>query len=230
VDKRARPPRGAYGVFSLVLRQRRLKPELKPERRWVRSHSSVARYNQRASGYEEGLLGRWHRDIVERTAALTSTVLPDGGVALDIGCGSGALVRSLGPTGPKALLGVDPSPQMLTVAINHPARGQAVFARAVAEALPCPSATCDVVVSSVSFGHWADQRRGLRECRRVLVEGGSLVLVDVFSRWLNIATRRGNRFSAHTRGRTTTLLRESGFQSTEWHDIYGRVIAAVVAT
>ena len=195
----------------------------------MRSHRSIERYDRRASGYEEGLLGRWHDEIVQRTAALTSTVLPDTGVVLDIGCGSGALLRSLEPSGPKALVGVDPSPRMLTVAVSHPARGRAVFAQAVAEALPCPSATCNVVVSSVSFGHWADQKRGLRECRRVLVEGGSLVLVDVFSRWLNMATRRGNRLSAHTRGRTTTLLHESGFQSTEWHDIYGTVIAAVVA-
>jgi ubiquinone/menaquinone biosynthesis C-methylase UbiE len=195
----------------------------------VRSHSSIERYDQRASDYEEGLRGRWHGDIVQRTAALASTVLPDTGVVLDIGCGSGALLRSLETSGSKVLLGVDPSPRMLSMAISHPARGQAIFAQAVAEALPCSTATCDVVVSSVSFGHWVDQRRGLRECRRVLVEGGSLVLVDVFSRWLNIATRRGSRLSAHTKGRTTSLLRESGFHSTEWHDVYGRVIAAVVA-
>jgi ubiquinone/menaquinone biosynthesis C-methylase UbiE len=195
----------------------------------VRSHSSIERYDQRASGYEEGLLGRWHGDIVQRTTALASTILPNTGVVLDIGCGSGALLRSLEPSGAKVLLGVDPSPRMLSVAIRHPARGQAVFAQAIAEALPCPTASCNVVVSSVSFGHWADQRRGLRECRRVLVEDGSLVLVDVFSRWLNVATRRGNRLSAYTKGRTTNLLRESGFQSAEWHAIYGRVIAAVVA-
>jgi ubiquinone/menaquinone biosynthesis C-methylase UbiE len=196
----------------------------------VRSHSSIERYDQRASGYEEGILGRWHGEIVQRTAALTSTVLRETGVVLDIGCGSGALLRLLEPCAPKALLGVDPSPRMLTVAIGHPARGRAVFSQAVAEALPYPSATCDVVVSSVSFGHWADQKRGLLECPRVLVEGGSLVLVDVFSRWLNMATRRGNRLSAHTKGRTTTLLRQSGFHRTEWHGIYGNVVAAVVAS
>jgi ubiquinone/menaquinone biosynthesis C-methylase UbiE len=193
------------------------------------SHSSVERYDRRASGYEAGLLGRWHDDIVQRTAALARSVLPESAVVLDIGCGSGALLRSLQPGGPKAALGVDPAPRMLSAATSHPARGRAVFAQAVAEALPCPSEMCDVVVSSVSFGHWDDQERGLRECRRVLVEGGSLVLVDVFSRWLNVVSRRGSRTSAHTRNRTTTLLHRSGFRSTEWHDIYGRVIAAVVA-
>jgi ubiquinone/menaquinone biosynthesis C-methylase UbiE len=196
----------------------------------VRSDSSVERYDRRASGYEKGLRGRWHGEIVQRTAALTRTVMPDSGVVLDIGCGSGALLRSLEPSGSMTLLGFDPAARMLTVAIAHPARGRAVFAQAVAEALPCPSGTCDVIVSSVSFGHWVDQARGLLECRRVLVEGGSLVLVDVFSRWLNIVTRRGNRLSTHTRNRTTTILRQSGFRSTEWRDIYGHVIAAVVAS
>jgi ubiquinone/menaquinone biosynthesis C-methylase UbiE len=196
----------------------------------VNSNPSVERYNRRATAYESGALGRWHADIVERTAALTKTVMPETGFLLDVGCGSGALIRSLArDVNGMTFVGVDPAPQMLAAAASHSHHGRAAFARAPAEALPFRDATFDVVVSSVSFGHWPDQPAGLRECRRVLVDGGALVLVDVFARWLNLATRRGDRHSAHTRSRTTELLRASGFETAEWHDVYGRVIAAVVS-
>jgi len=43
-----------------------------------------------------------------------------------------------------------------------------------AERLPWPAATFDLVVSTTSFDHWADQRAGLAECARVLAPGGCL--------------------------------------------------------
>jgi ubiquinone/menaquinone biosynthesis C-methylase UbiE len=155
--------------------------------------------------------------------------MPDAGSVLDVGCGSGALLRSLERSAPDiTFVGVDPAARMLTAAVQ-PKTAHALFARARAEALPWRSATFDVVMSSVSFGHWPDQRAGLGECRRVLVGGGSLVLVDVFARWLNIVSRRGNRTSAHTRSRTTELLHGSGFQSVEWHDVFDHAIGGCVA-
>ena len=55
------------------------------------------------------------------------------------------------------------------------------FSVGVAEQLPYPDGTFDLVVSSTSFDHWSDQQTGLRECARVLRPGGRLVLVDQFS-------------------------------------------------
>jgi ubiquinone/menaquinone biosynthesis C-methylase UbiE len=196
----------------------------------VSSDAGIGRYDRRAAGYEAGPLGRWHADIVQRTARLTRTVITDAGAVLDLGCGSGALLRSLVRSAPStAFFGIDPAPQMLAAAVGHSEGIGAAFALARAEALPCRSAAFDVVVSSVSFGHWANQRMGIAECRRILTDGGSLVLVDVFVRWLNLLSRRGNSRSANTRRRTTRLLHECGFASVEWHDVYGHVIGALVA-
>jgi ubiquinone/menaquinone biosynthesis C-methylase UbiE len=190
----------------------------------------VGRYNSRARGYETGRLGRWHADIVERTAALTGTCLPEVGRALDVGCGSGALVRTLERIRPHmTFFGIDPAAEMLARAVGRRENNRSNFLRGYAEALPVRDAVFDVVVTSVSFGHWANQQQGLDECRRVLVEGGPLVLVDVFARWLNLATRRGTRHSAHTKGRTTELLLDRGFTSVEWHDVYGHVVGGLVA-
>jgi ubiquinone/menaquinone biosynthesis C-methylase UbiE len=177
-----------------------------------------------------GTLGRWHAEIVRRTAALAMTVLPRTGAVLDVGCGSGALVRALEKDADGlTFVGVDPAAQMLTVATRQPTSARAAFALAYAEALPWRSDSFDAVVTSVSFGHWSDQQAGLSECRRVLVAGGPLVVVDIFARWLNIATRRGTMGSAHSRSRTAALLDANGFQAIEWHDIYGHVIGAAVA-
>jgi SAM-dependent methyltransferase len=59
---------------------------------------------------------------------------------------------------------------------------------------PWPAATFDLVVSTTSFDHWADQQAGLAECARVLAPGGCLVLADLFSALLLptlLAGRRG---------------------------------------
>jgi ubiquinone/menaquinone biosynthesis C-methylase UbiE len=181
-------------------------------------------------GYESGLRGRWHADLVERTAASVREVMPEVGSVLDVGCGSGALLRVLQQSGPGiTFVGVDPAPRMLAEAAARRRSVHEVLASARAEALPWGDASFQVVVSSVSFGHWPDQRAGLLECRRVLVDGGTFVLVDVFSRWLNVVSRRGSRGSAHTRARTTELLHESGFRDVEWNDLSPRVVAAAVA-
>ena len=142
-------------------------PQRRREDCAVNANRSVARYDRRATEYEAGVLGRWHADIAERTAALTNAVMPDTGSVLDVGCGSGALLRLLGRHAPRVtFMGVDPAPQMLAVAVSQPERARTTFALAGAEALPYRGATFDVVVSSVSFGHWPDQRTGLNECRR----------------------------------------------------------------
>ncbi len=55
------------------------------------------------------------------------------------------------------------------------------FSLGAAEQLPYPDATFDLVVTTTSFDHWADQRAGLGECARVLAPGGHLVLAGQFS-------------------------------------------------
>ena len=104
------------------------------------------------------------------------------------------------------------------------------FSIGAAERLPYPDSSFDLVVSTTSFDHWSDQQAGLRECARVLVPGGRLMLVDLFSLWLIPTLTGGRRAKARTRSRTDQLLSAAGFKSIDWHDLYAIIIQAVTAT
>jgi SAM-dependent methyltransferase len=54
----------------------------------------------------------------------------------------------------------------------------AIFRLAPAESLPFPGQTADIVLSSLSFHHWANQKKGLQEIVRVLRPGGFFCLAD----------------------------------------------------
>lgn len=74
------------------------------------------------------------------------------------------------------LFGVDPAERMVSEASRL--NPKAVFKLASAESLPFDDRTVDVVLSSMSFHHWGDQRKGIREIVRVLRPGGVLCLAD----------------------------------------------------
>jgi ubiquinone/menaquinone biosynthesis C-methylase UbiE len=192
----------------------------------------VAAFEARAPGYEDGWLGRLHHDISDRTAELALLAHPHPTRLLDVGCGTGYLLRSLAGRDPDAeqLDGVDPSPSMVGVATASADDNRLRFSLGVAEHLPYPDGTFDLVVSTTSFDHWSDQRAGLGECARVLRPGGTLVLVDQFSGWLTPTLLVGRRGKARTKQRANRLLRSAGFESHAWHDLYAVIIKAVTAT
>lgn len=153
---------------------------------------------------QDGLLGQMHRDLAARTIDLALSLGPAPRRILDVGCGAGVLLRELSKRLPQAheLTGVD---------------------AATAGRLPLDDVRFDLVLSTTSFDHWADQRAGLAECHRVLVPGGRLVLTDLFSLALlpTLVGARSDR--ARTQLRATKLLAAAGFRSVVWHRLYAEV-------
>jgi ubiquinone/menaquinone biosynthesis C-methylase UbiE len=151
---------------------------------------------------------------------------------LDVGCGTGYLLRLLARRCPHAteLAGVDPAPSMISVAERAADDRRLRFTVGAAERLPYPDGAFDLVVSTTSFDHWADQGAGLRECARVLAHGGHLVLADLFSPLLLPTLLAGRRGKARTRPRASQLLSAAGFKDLVWHDLYAMIIKAVTAT
>jgi len=151
---------------------------------------------------------------------------------LDVGCGTGYLLRLLAGRCPTAseLAGVDPAPSMIETAQQTADDRRLRFTVGAAERLPYPDHHFALVVSTTSFDHWADQRAGLGECARVLAPGGHLVLADLFSPLLLPTLLAGRRGKARTRRRASQALSAAGFQDVAWHDLYALIIKAVTAT
>ena len=193
----------------------------------------VGAFDRRASSYESGRLGGLHHDIADRTVRIALTVAPNPRRVLDVGCGTGYLLRQMAARLPGAvdLAGVDAAPTMIEVARSTvPTDPRLRFAVGFAEALPHPAASFDLVVSTTSFDHWADQAAGLVECARVLAPGGRLVLTDLFAQLLQPTLLIGRRSRARTVRRATRLLSAAGFESIRWHRNYPVLLRTVTAS
>ena len=195
-------------------------------------YRDVEAFDDRARGYDRGWRGRLHHQISSRTAHLAIATADSPARVLDIGCGTGYLIRVLAGHYLRAqeLAGIDAAPRMIDVASSLNRDSRVKFGVGVAEALPCPDGAIDLIVSSTSFDHWSDQQAGLNECARVLAPGGHLVLVDQFSQWLTPTLITSRRGKARTKRRANRLLREAGFAGLDWHNLHAAIIKAVVAT
>ena len=134
-----------------------------------------AEYDALAGVYER----RWSRYIEASTAATLRRIPPDAGERLlDVGCGTGVLLRRLlGRSSFREAVGIDLSPGMVAQARSRlPASVRLMVGDA--ESLPFSPASFDVVVSASSFHYWPSPARGLDELRRVLRPGGHLFVTD----------------------------------------------------
>lgn len=181
--------------------------------------NDVERFGRWASTYDRSALQRIVFDPVQRAALdAARRELPRPGRVLDVGCGTGRLLRRAAAVFPAAeLVGVDAAPEMVRQAeASVPAGARSRFARATAEDLPFADASFDLVVSTMSFHHWSDQRAGLRQVHRVLTPGGLMALTDGFAvgRVLRLAFRAaGRRGRVHTPAELDEMLAAAGLQT-----------------
>ena len=135
---------------------------------------------QRWSGtYEDSIFQGLFFDRIHRVAldSVPPGIKPES--ILDIGCGTGRLLRKAAKRWPSArLIGVDPAEGMVKEArrLTH----GALFYISPAESLPLPNESVDLVLSTTSFHHWQDQTQAVKQVARVLRPEGSFVLVDIF--------------------------------------------------
>ena len=185
----------------------------------------IEHFDRWAPGYDRSWTQRVFFGPVHRGVADTLVPLaPSPRHILDIGCGTGALLKLLGGRYPHAdLTGVDASEEMTRMAAAaNPFPERTRFVHATAEHLPVGDAHFDLILSTISFHHWADQHRGLHEAARVLAPGGRFLLADHFVtplQWVFFATpARRKRF--HSPTEIDGMLDAAGLGNRQWHRIY----------
>jgi ubiquinone/menaquinone biosynthesis C-methylase UbiE len=161
----------------------------------------------RAGRYADANPARWHGRVIVRSADVALAAMPMPLSVLDVGCGTGALLREVLVRVPygESYVGVDPTADRVAEAREY-SDPRIRFLRAEPESLPFPDAHFDLVVSSLSFDHWADQHRGVAELARVVSKSGTVVLIDRAAGWLPAKGR------ARSPRRMTDLLTAAGLR------------------
>lgn len=169
-------------------------------------------YDRRWSFYIEATLGE----------TLKRISLPANARVLDLGCGTGVLLAALSRLYPGAsLVGVDPVPEMLSVARRR-LGSDITLCTAWAEDLPFGNDQFDVVLCCNAFHYVTEPELALREMRRVLASTGELVITDwcddyvtcrMCNWYLNLANRTHS--AAYTTAECGTLLAQTGWRGIE---------------
>ena len=119
------------------------------------------------------------RELDTDLAVLERLVAPAGKAVVDVGCGPGALVRSLSHAGAR-VTGVEISEQQLADAIAADHGTGACYLVGRAEALPITDGSVDVVVFMRSLHHVPSENLigALCESARVLAPGGVVYVAE----------------------------------------------------
>jgi SAM-dependent methyltransferase len=177
--------------------------------------------------------GTWDRkfgdDMPAYAEAVAETDIPAGGVAIDVGCGTGralpALRTAVGPTG--TVLGIDVTVEMLENALSLGRAEHGDLVLTDARYLPLATSTVDAVFAAGLIGHLAEVEPVLRELARVTAAGGRLALFHPSGR-AALAARHGRVLRADeplAEAPLRAVLARTGWTLDRYDDAVGRFFA-----
>ena len=168
-------------------------------------------------------------DLPAYCAAVAEAGIRRGGVAVDIGCGTGRalppLRMAVGPSG--TVIALDITPEMLKVAKPAATLAAASLVLADARVLPFPAASVDAIFAAGLVNHLPDTEAGLRELARVTRPGGLLVLFHPSGR-AALAARHGHALSPDeplAEGQLRRSTAAAGWTVTAYDDAPSRFFA-----
>jgi ubiquinone/menaquinone biosynthesis C-methylase UbiE len=137
-------------------------------------------FGSRASAYLTSVVHATGADLAQLAAIAQARPAAH---ALDLGCGGGHATFAVAPH-VREVVAYDLVPEMLEVvarAARERGLANVTTREGVAERLPFPDASFDLVMSRYSAHHWGDFSAGLAEAARVLAPGGVAAFVDSVS-------------------------------------------------
>lgn len=173
---------------------------------------------------------RFGHDMPVYAAAIAEAGIARGGVAVDVGCGTGralpALRDSVGPDG--TVIGLELTPQMLAQARSAGWAASAdLMLLADARRLPFATASVHALFAAGLVNHLPDPAAGLAELARVTCPGGLLIIFHPVGR-VALAARHGRTISPDEILSPLPLRRESaaaGWDLVTYDDAEARFLA-----
>lgn len=159
-------------------------------------------FDELAPTYDQRLAGN---PLFAVESAATLVALPDlrGKTVADIGCGTGRYTLQMARMGAESVMGIDLSPEMLSVAARKAERGGlgdfVSWRRGdLLERLPLADGAVDVVVCALTLSFLPNANGAFPELFRVLAPGGVIVISDYHPHGLaqaraESAARNGNK-------------------------------------
>jgi len=142
---------------------------------------------------------------------------------LDIGCGGGKTVNTLAKIATEGkVYGIDYSQVSVAVSTSKNKRliekGQVKILHASVDSLPFSDDMFDLAIAVESYYFWPDLINNLREIRRVLKTGGSVILINEMYRDERFEKRNSNwarigDFTYHLPEEFRGFLRDAGYSS-----------------
>ena len=136
-------------------------------------------FGKRASAYDAGIEGRGSRRFYN--LLLREVTLHPGATVLDVGCGTGALLKLFSGVGEINGYGIDIAEKMISEA-RKKCPGMS-FHIARCDNMPFEDSAFDVVVSCMAFHHYDNKKGFAKEVARVLKPGGILYIADPRFPW-----------------------------------------------
>ena len=155
-------------------------------------------FDKYAKNYDSGWRGtksaRFYRDLI---AALE---IKAGDSVLDVGCGTGTVLKLISSAVKIRGFGIDVSPKMLEIAKKK--NPDFDFRLGGCDKLPYDDNSMDAMIACMAYHHFPDQKAFRKEAARVLKPGGMLYICDPIFPWI-------------VRTILNTCFKEAGFYSTE---------------
>lgn len=130
-------------------------------------------FDKRASkydGFEGRVSRRFYRLLLEQVK------LFPGAVVLDVGCGTGTMLRKMTDSCHIIGCGIDMSENMIAEAKKKCPEMAIQISKC--ESTPFENHTFDIITACMAYHHFSDQRGFAKEAKRILKPGGCLYIAD----------------------------------------------------
>jgi len=137
---------------------------------------NIRAYDKKAADYNNTFDGKFTERF--KTLLVANMVVNDNDSILDVGCGNGTLLSKIAKTRTINGFGIDISPNM----IEHAKRLHPEFHFAVSgcEDVPFSDNSMDIITVCAAYHHFLDARVFASEARRVIKQGGSLYIAEIY--------------------------------------------------